>query len=102
MLIRACLLAGMIPLLRGGDLPGIYAWLGMAFWPMLLFLWWNREYLHSGAESAPEETNRRRRHQKKRGLQAEAQTAPFSVTAPAKSEILEADTPASDFGAARN
>jgi hypothetical protein len=44
-LIRAGLLAGLIPLLRGGDLPGIYAWLGMTFWPLFIFLWWNRPYL---------------------------------------------------------
>ena len=68
-LIRACLLGGMVPLLRGGDLPGIYAWLGMAFWPVPLFLWWNREYLYSDAGTATRTTNRRRRYQKQRGLQ---------------------------------
>jgi len=44
-LIRSGLIAGLIPLLRGGDLPGIYSWLGMAYWPLLFFLWWNRAYL---------------------------------------------------------
>jgi len=44
-LVRAGLLAGLIPLLRGGDLPGIYSWLGMAYWPLLVFLWWNRAHL---------------------------------------------------------
>jgi hypothetical protein len=44
-LIRACLIAGCLPLLRGGDLPGIYAWIGMSLWPVLIFLWWNREFL---------------------------------------------------------
>lgn len=43
-LIRAILCAFLIPLLRGGDLPGIYAWLGMAFWPCFLFLWIKRAY----------------------------------------------------------
>jgi hypothetical protein len=46
-LIRACLIVASIPLLRGGDLPGVYALLGMAFWPVLLFLWWNRSFLHA-------------------------------------------------------
>jgi hypothetical protein len=38
-LIRAMLCALLIPLLRGGDLPGIYAWIGMAFWPCFIVLW---------------------------------------------------------------
>ena len=91
-LIRACLLGGMIPLLRGGDLPGVYAWLGMAFWPVLFFLWWNREYLHTGGGNTSGETNRRGRNQKKRALQAEAQTAPYSVAAPGKSEMLKTES----------
>ena len=37
-LIRAICCASMIPLLRGGDLPGIYAWIFMAFWPCFLVL----------------------------------------------------------------
>jgi len=45
-LIRACMIGGIIPLLRGGDLPGVYAWLGLAYWPVMLLFWWNREYLH--------------------------------------------------------
>ena len=43
LLIRAILYASFIPLLRGGDLPGIYAWIGMAFWPCFLLLWLNRK-----------------------------------------------------------
>ncbi|MDJ0674831.1 MAG: hypothetical protein QNJ36_05550 [Calothrix sp. MO_167.B42] len=43
-LVRAILGASMIPLLRGGDLPGIYAWFGMAFWPCFLLLWLKRKY----------------------------------------------------------
>lgn len=38
-LVRAMLSATLVPLLRGGDLPGIYAWIGMAFWPCFLLLW---------------------------------------------------------------
>ncbi|MEQ9235245.1 hypothetical protein [Coleofasciculus sp. E2-BRE-01] len=41
-LIRAILCASLIPLLRGGDLAGIYAWIGMAFWPCFLLLWFKR------------------------------------------------------------
>jgi hypothetical protein len=43
-LIRAIVCASLIPLLRGGDLPGIYAWFGMAFWPCFLLLWNKRRY----------------------------------------------------------
>ncbi len=44
-LVRAILCACIVPLLRGGDLPGIYAWIGMAFWPCFLLLWIKRENL---------------------------------------------------------
>ncbi|WP_138506412.1 oligosaccharide repeat unit polymerase [Nostoc sp. PA-18-2419] len=43
-LVRAILCACLIPLLRGGDLPGIYAWFGMAFWPCFLLLWIKQKY----------------------------------------------------------
>ncbi len=42
LLLRGMLAAAMVPLLRGGDLPGIYAWFGMSFWPCLLLLWLGR------------------------------------------------------------
>src|SRR5438874_1587456 len=42
LLIRGILAAAIVPLLRGGDLPGIYAWFGMSFWPCLLLLWLRR------------------------------------------------------------
>jgi hypothetical protein len=41
-LVRAIVCACIIPLLRGGDLPSIYAWFGMAFWPCFLLLWIKR------------------------------------------------------------
>lgn len=44
-LIRAMLCAFLIPLLRGGDLPGIYAWGFMAFWPCFGLLWLGRRAL---------------------------------------------------------
>lgn len=43
--VRAMLAASLIPLLRGGDLPGVYAWIGMAFWPCFLVLWLRRHQL---------------------------------------------------------
>jgi hypothetical protein len=51
-LIRAIACAAVVPLLRGGDLPGIYAWFGMAFWPCFLVLWiWRKELLATVAPS---------------------------------------------------
>jgi hypothetical protein len=38
-LVRAIILATLVPLLRGGDLAGIWAWIGMAFWPCFLMVW---------------------------------------------------------------
>jgi hypothetical protein len=37
-LIKGATIASIIPLLRGGDLPGIYAFIGMSFWPVILFV----------------------------------------------------------------
>lgn len=45
LLLRAIVCASLVPLLRGGDLPGIYAWIGMAFWPCFLVLWLKRRWL---------------------------------------------------------
>jgi len=42
-LIRAIVCASLVPLLRGGDLAGVYAWIGMAFWPCFLLLWTKRK-----------------------------------------------------------
>lgn len=48
LLLRAIICASLVPLLRGGDLPGIYAWIGMAFWPCFLVLWLKRRWLEMG------------------------------------------------------
>jgi hypothetical protein len=54
LLIRAIACAAVVPLLRGGDLPGIYAWFGMAFWPCFLVLYiWRKELLTKGLQAAP-------------------------------------------------
>jgi hypothetical protein len=50
--IRAVVCASLVPMLRGGDLAGIYAWVGMAYWPCFLLLWWKRKSLRM--ELAPE------------------------------------------------
>ncbi len=42
LLLRGILAAAIVPLMRGGDLPGIYAWFGMSFWPCFLLLWLRR------------------------------------------------------------
>jgi hypothetical protein len=52
-LVRAIFCACLIPLLRGGDLPGIYAWFGMAFWPCFLLLWHKRRYFSLRFPSSP-------------------------------------------------
>jgi len=64
LLLRGVLAAGIVPLLRGGDLPGIYAWFGMSFWPCLLLLWLGRHdffaripYQRQFADGAPLRTN---------------------------------------------
>jgi hypothetical protein len=45
-LIRGCSCAALIPLLRGGDLPGIFAWFGMSFWPVGLAVVKYRRQMH--------------------------------------------------------
>ena len=42
-LVRAMICAALVPILRGGDLAGVAAWLGMAFWPCGLLLWVKRK-----------------------------------------------------------
>jgi len=54
-LIRATVISSMIPLLRGGDLPGIYGWIGMAFWPVFLVLWLDRKRLKAASYSYSEQ-----------------------------------------------
>jgi hypothetical protein len=44
-LIKGVVVASLIPLLRGGDLPGIYAFIGMSFWPVFIFIYYYRKFL---------------------------------------------------------
>lgn len=53
LLIRGMLCAALIPLFRGGDLPGIYAWFGMSFWPIVLVLFCFRRDLFESGQPLP-------------------------------------------------
>lgn len=44
-LVKGITIASLVPLLRGGDLPGIYAFIGMTFWPTFLFIYTYRRFL---------------------------------------------------------
>lgn len=46
-LIKGIAFASWVPMLRGGDLPGIYAFVGMSFWPIFLFLWLYFRFMRS-------------------------------------------------------
>ena len=45
LLVRGLLCACLVPLLRGGDLAGIFAVLAMSFWPFILLLLFRRKQL---------------------------------------------------------
>ncbi len=64
-LIKGVAFASWVPMLRGGDLPGIYAFIGMSFWPIFLFLWLYIRFLKK--EKAIAEAEKRK--QKKLDLQ---------------------------------
>lgn len=69
--------AALVPLLRGGDLPGVYAWIGMAFWPCFLVLWLKRKELRGTASRV--------------GLPVPPQRQP--VPAPAAASLKTANVP---------
>jgi len=46
-LIKGVILASLIPILRGGDLPGIIAFIGMSYWPVILIVWMYNRWLKS-------------------------------------------------------
>lgn len=37
--LRGVFIASLFPLMRGGDIPGIAAFIGMSYWPLVLFVW---------------------------------------------------------------
>lgn len=49
LLVRGLVCASLVPLLRGGDLAGIFAVLVMSFWPFLLLLVFRRKELAVGS-----------------------------------------------------
>jgi hypothetical protein len=44
-LLKGIIIASFIPLLRGGDLPGIIAFIGMSYWPVFLILYRYNKFL---------------------------------------------------------
>jgi hypothetical protein len=52
-IIRAVVCASLVPMLRGGDLGGGYAWIGMAYWPCFLMLWLKRKQLRANITEQP-------------------------------------------------
>lgn len=54
-LIKGIIYASLIPLLRGGDLPGIVAFIGMSYWPVFLFIYRYNNFLKTHKESINEE-----------------------------------------------
>jgi len=44
-LFKGILIASAIPLLRGGDLPGIIAFIGMSYWPVFLFVYQYHQFI---------------------------------------------------------
>lgn len=45
LMIYGIILTSAIPLFRGGDLPGIYAFIGMSYWPVFIFIYMYKKYL---------------------------------------------------------
>lgn len=46
-LLKGVILASTIPIMRGGDLPGIVAFVGMTYWPIFLFLRGYTKYVNA-------------------------------------------------------
>ncbi len=44
-IIKGITISSFIPLLRGGDLPGVYAFIGMTFWPTVFFIYRYNKFL---------------------------------------------------------
>lgn len=48
-LFKGIIFASAVPILRGGDLPGIIAFVGMSYWPIFIFYYQYRNFLHQKA-----------------------------------------------------
>ncbi len=44
-LLKGIIIASFVPILRGGDLPGIIAFIGMSYWPVVLFVYQYNKFL---------------------------------------------------------
>jgi hypothetical protein len=62
-LLKGIIIASFIPILRGGDLPGIVAFLMMSYWPVLILLYmynrWLKTRVYEKVEGEVEETGHR-------------------------------------------
>jgi len=52
--LRGVLVASLFALMRGGDLPGIAAFIGMSYWPLILFVWGYGRALRQANTSRPQ------------------------------------------------
>lgn len=71
-LIKGIAISSAIPLLRGGDLPGVYAFIGMTFWPTWLFIYQYKKYLKKYYFDLFLEQRRTEAIQRQRELELEA------------------------------
>ncbi len=46
-LLKGIILASFVPILRGGDLPGIMAFIGMSYWPVFLFTYQYNKFIQN-------------------------------------------------------
>ncbi len=46
-LLKGIIIASFVPILRGGDLPGIIAFIGMSYWPVILFLYQYNKFVRN-------------------------------------------------------
>ncbi len=57
-LLHGIIFASAVPILRGGDLPGIVAFIGMSYWPVFIFLYLYKKHLkHLARKEKIKETN---------------------------------------------
>jgi len=54
-LLKGIILASFIPILRGGDLPGIVAFIGMSYWPVFIMIYLYNKHLKQLATEKTED-----------------------------------------------